>query len=86
MDSSVVNGWIRKRIWPVLRDGGFTRFTPRTAWRYIPTRIEIVNFQSFNSYLAESVGATTYSSLEGSGRRSLMTSRVGDGGGRSDVR
>jgi len=61
MDSSVVNRWIRKRIWPVLREVDFTRFTPRTAWRYTSTRIEVVNFQSFNSYLAESVGATTYS-------------------------
>jgi len=40
---------------------GFGQFTPRTAWRYSGEKIDVVNFQSFNSYLANAVGCTTYS-------------------------
>ena len=36
-------------------------FTERTAWRHTPGRIDVVNFQSFNDYLASAVGVTTYS-------------------------
>jgi hypothetical protein len=61
MNSTVVNKEIRKRIWPVLKENNFTAFTPRTAWRYSDRRIEVINFQSFNSYLAEGVGGTTFS-------------------------
>jgi hypothetical protein len=61
MDSSVVNREIKSIIRPVLQDAGFTQFTLRTAWRYASEKIDVVNFQSFNSYLANSVGCTTYS-------------------------
>lgn len=61
VDSSVVNKEIRRIVWPLLREAGFTQFTTRSAWRYASTKIDVVNFQSFNSYLAESVGCTTFS-------------------------
>lgn len=35
--------------------------TERTAWRHTPGRVDVVNFQSFNDYLASAVGVTTYS-------------------------
>jgi hypothetical protein len=61
MDSKVVNKQIRAIIRPYLKSEGFTRFTSRSAWRYRPNIIDVVNFQSFNSYLAGSLGCTTYS-------------------------
>ena len=61
MDSSAVNKRIKSVVRPLLQDAGFTQFTSRTAWRYSPEKIDVVNFQSFNSYLANAVGCTTYS-------------------------
>jgi hypothetical protein len=61
VDSSVVNKEIKSVIRPLLQDAGFTRFTARTGWRYSPEKIDVVNFQSFNSYLANSLGCTAYS-------------------------
>lgn len=61
MDSSNVNREIKSVIRPLLHDVGFSQFTPRTAWRYSGEKIDVVNFQSFNSYLANAVGCTTYS-------------------------
>lgn len=61
MDSKEVNKAIRHSIRPLLKDLGFSRFTARTAWRDVAGRVEVLNFQSFNSYLAETIGATTYS-------------------------
>lgn len=61
MDSRVVNKKIKKEIWSFLKNEGFSKFTSRNAWRYNQHTIEVVNFQSFNSYLAELVGCTTYS-------------------------
>ncbi len=61
MDSHAVNKQIREHIRPGLKNNGFTVFTSRSAWRYRKDRIDVINFQSFNSYLAESLGCTTYS-------------------------
>ncbi len=61
MDSSDVNKHIKSVIRPLLQDAGFSQFTARTAWRYSDEKIDVVNFQSFNSYLANAVGCTTYS-------------------------
>lgn len=61
VDSSIVNREIRSVIRPLLHDAGFTHFTARTGWRYSGQKIDVVNFQSFNSYLANSLGCTTYS-------------------------
>jgi len=61
MDSKVVNAHIKRRIWPRLNEAGFGVFTARTAWRHHEERIDVLNFQSFNSYNAEVIGCTTYS-------------------------
>ena len=61
MDSSVVNKAIRAEIWPFLKSVGFSRTTARTAWRHKLDRVDVVNFQSFNSYHAGVSGITTFS-------------------------
>ena len=61
MDSKVVAREIKHEIWPLLRREGFTDFNPKTAWRHTTDQIHVVNFQSFNSYLAQGVGCTTFS-------------------------
>lgn len=61
MDSRVVTREIRRHVWTRLKPLGFDQFTARTAWRHSDSRIDVVNFQSFNSYLAGAVGCTTYS-------------------------
>ena len=61
MDSRVVAREIKNEIWPLLRRAGFSRFSSKTAWRHTPDQIHVVNFQSFNSYLANGVGCTTFS-------------------------
>lgn len=52
MDSKVVARDIKREIWPLLRREGFTEFSPKTAWRHTPDQIHVVNYQSFNTYLA----------------------------------
>jgi hypothetical protein len=61
MDSKAVNRRLREIVWPDLKALGFSRRTARTAWRDRPGAVQVVNFQSFNSYLAEAIGATTFS-------------------------
>jgi hypothetical protein len=61
VNSYVVNKAIRRLIWPLLREAGFTQFTARYAWRYATGKIDVVNFQSFNSYLADGLRCTTFS-------------------------
>jgi hypothetical protein len=61
MDSRAVSRKIRERIWDPLKDAGFARFTGRTAWRSTDTAIQVINFQSFNRYLADRLGCTTFS-------------------------
>ena len=61
MDSRAVAKEINREIWPLLRREGFTKFSSRTAWRHTPEQIHVVNYKSFNSYLAEGVGCTTFS-------------------------
>lgn len=61
MDSRVVNKLIRSEVWPLLRSQGFSGFESRTAFRYLGSFINVVNFQSFNSHLAEGLGCTTFS-------------------------
>lgn len=60
-DSKDVNGGIRKVVWPALKAVGFDRRTDRTARRDGPGVIQVVNFQSFNTYLAEMLASTTFS-------------------------
>jgi hypothetical protein len=61
MDSKVVNSAIKREIWPILREAGFAQFSSRTAWRHHRERIDVLNFQSHNSYNAGVLGCTTYS-------------------------
>jgi hypothetical protein len=61
MDSKIVRRELWKVVRPLLRDAGWTSFSIRTARRFSQSRIDVVNFQSFNSYLASAIGSTTYS-------------------------
>jgi hypothetical protein len=61
LDSKVVNQAIRSEVRPLLSGAGFSRTTARTFWRYHPDRVDVVNFQSFNSYNAGVLDVTTYS-------------------------
>lgn len=57
----MVNQAIRAEVRPLLASAGFDRATSRTFWRYHPDRVDVVNFQSFNSYNAGVLDITTYS-------------------------
>jgi hypothetical protein len=61
LDSKAVNLAIRSEVRPLLIGVGFGRSTARTFWRYHHDRVDVVNFQSFNSYNAGVLGITTYS-------------------------
>lgn len=61
LDSKAVNQAIRDEIRPLLRGAGFSRSTARTFWRYHHDRVDVVNFQSFNSYNAGVLNITTFS-------------------------
>jgi hypothetical protein len=61
MDSKVINKLIRSEVWPILREQGFGHFESRNAFAYKGRFINVVHFQSFNSYLADGLGCTTYS-------------------------
>lgn len=61
MDSRIVSRELWKGIRPLLKAAGWTSFTSRTARRFCDQRIDVINFQSFNTYLADRIGSTTYS-------------------------
>jgi hypothetical protein len=61
VDSKDVDRRLKALVWDRLRGLGFTERKGRTAWRRRQHTIDVVNIQSFNSYLAEAIGATTYS-------------------------
>lgn len=61
MDSKVVNKAIRDILRPFLKENGFTKFTGRDSWRVKKDTVEVINFQSFNSYNADILGVTTVS-------------------------
>jgi hypothetical protein len=61
MDSKIVNREIRSIIWAELKTAGFNSFSTRTAWRHGPDTVDVLNFQSFNSYNADILGVTTFS-------------------------
>jgi hypothetical protein len=61
IDSKVVNKEIKKHIIPLLKEHGFQVFTARSAWRDRENKIDVINFQSFNSFLAEVLQCTTFS-------------------------
>jgi hypothetical protein len=61
MDSKAINKLIRSEALPILRKQGFTRFDSRSAFAYRGQLIDVVNFQSFNAYLTNGLGCTTFS-------------------------
>lgn len=61
MDNKVINKYIQKVIWTILKEHGFSKFTSRNAWRYNQYTIDVINFQSFNSFIAGYIGCTTFS-------------------------
>ncbi|MDI6624661.1 MAG: hypothetical protein QME55_08015 [Brevundimonas sp.] len=61
MDSKAVSKEIRGKVWPLLKEQGFSRFTTRTAWRYCDSKIDVLNFQSFNAYNASVMRVTPFS-------------------------
>lgn len=61
MDSRSVNKAIASIVRPMLKKHGFSKFTQRTSWRFSGETIDVLNFQSFNSHLAEGLKCTTYS-------------------------
>lgn len=61
MDSKIVNREIKRAVWPALKEAGFTRFTQRVAWRHHNDSIDVLDFQSFNSYNADILGITKFS-------------------------
>jgi Domain of unknown function (DUF4304) len=61
MDSKIVGRELWKVVRPLLREAGWASFSSRTARKFSEQRIDVVNFQSFNSYLASGIGSTTYS-------------------------
>ena len=60
VNSKFVDAHLRRILWPELSAIGFRR-SGRTAWRDRPHAVQVVSIQSFNSYVAEGVGATTSS-------------------------
>jgi hypothetical protein len=61
MDSKVVSKELNSCVVPFLKKIGFKNSSGRTYWRYANDKIDIINFQSFNSYNADIIGCTTYS-------------------------
>ena len=55
MDSREVNRVLKRVVWDELKGHGFVERTGRTAWRRRERTIDVVNFQSFNAYLAEQI-------------------------------
>jgi hypothetical protein len=61
MNSKDVSAELRKELRPLLKERGFQKFTSRYAWRVHDARVDVVNVQSFNDYMAQGLGCTTYS-------------------------
>jgi hypothetical protein len=59
LDSKQVTKEIRRLAWSALREAGFDRHLGRSAYRDWASGVDVVNFQSFNSYLADGAGCTT---------------------------
>jgi hypothetical protein len=61
VDSKEVNKALRAAVRPFLKAAGFERWTDRNLGRRRHRTVEVVNFQSFNEYVASGVGCTTFS-------------------------
>jgi hypothetical protein len=60
VDSRFVDTYLRRILWPELKAIGFRR-SGRTTWRDRPHAVQVICIQSFNSYNADGIGATTFS-------------------------
>lgn len=56
-----VIGQIKKEIFSVLKEAGFSEFTTRHAWRYKDETIDVIEFQFFDKDLAYQLGVTNLS-------------------------
>jgi hypothetical protein len=74
ISSREVNAELRAVVWPALREQGFTERTQRVAWRDHPDIVAVVDFWSFNSYTAATMGVTTFSFQVNLGIRALCSS------------
>lgn len=61
MNARDVSKEIKEQITPWLKEQGFQKITARNAWRTRKDTIEVLNFESFNSYNASVMGVTTFS-------------------------
>lgn len=61
MDSREVDKAIREVIRPILKAHGFSKFAGRNAWRFDASKLDVLNFQSFDSYTASVIDCTTAS-------------------------
>jgi hypothetical protein len=61
VDSKVVSRELWRVVRSPLKEAGWNSFTSRTARRFSDSTVDVINFQSFNSYLAAAIGSTTYS-------------------------
>lgn len=61
MDSRDVSRAIRATIHPLLRRHGFSQFTERSAWRYTPAMIHVVNFQAMRFHWSRGTEGTAQS-------------------------
>jgi len=61
MDRKTVSRYIESEIWPILKQNGFSHFMRGSAWRFHGDRIDVINFQYFNSYNPRPMGRATIS-------------------------
>jgi hypothetical protein len=61
ISSREVDAELRALIWPALWEIGFTDRTRRVAWKDYAHTVAVVDFWSFNSYTAATMGVTTLS-------------------------
>ena len=52
---------LRQVVWPTLKEQGFVRRRPPTAWRDSPGQIDGINFWAHDVYNAGVLGVTTSS-------------------------
>ena len=61
MDGKAVDRVVRDVVRPALCEAGFDAFNGRGAWRHHDQTVDLVVFRSFNAYIADGVGCTTFS-------------------------
>lgn len=61
MNSREVSKAIKGSVRPVLEEVGFTEFTARKAWRYLPDLVHVIDFQSLGNYTGQRLNTTSFS-------------------------